>query len=104
MAFDLLENTLLRPSVESFDINSSLSYVSSGISIKTPDAIVKFLKKCNKEISHRRKLVREHASSSSHSVVCEIASEVTFEQGQGWLIPGIDDEFSLDQTVSFMTV
>lgn len=83
--------------------NASFHYITSGVSINSADAIVKNLQVEGREINkHVEKVISSVATADS--LALEVETQFEFVASGGSFLPGLDDNFITDHTVTFPLV
>jgi hypothetical protein len=93
---------LARPSSGALAENASLHYITTLTSINTAPAIVKHFSVQEKLLKKRGEKVL-NAIESSNAVSLEMETTIQFLNGGGAYLPGLDDNFIADRTVTFPT-
>lgn len=100
---DLYRTYLTSTSAESLSDNASLHYITTLTSINTSAAIVKH------NAAHQRILTKKeekflHCVESDDAVCVDVDTTLEFVAGGGAYLPGLDDNFVADRTVTFPMV
>ena len=78
--------------------NASIHYITSGVSVNSPDAIVKYLQVESRQINKRIEKVISSVVTAD-SLVLEVETEFEFVTSGANYLPGLDDNFLADHVV-----
>jgi hypothetical protein len=94
---------LAKPSADALTDNASLHYITTLTSITTAPAIVKHFTVQEKLLKRKGDKVL-NAIESSNALSLEVETTIEFVNGGGAYLPGLDDNFIADRTVTFPMV
>ena len=85
---DVYDRFVARPNVDDLYGGATLSYISSGTSVKGANQIVQFLLSSRNDVQITENLLAYHVGPGSLTV--EVAAECKFKNGPSWIVPGVD--------------
>ena len=88
---DVYERFIAQPANDDLVADTSsatLTYVTSGTTIRTANEIVQFLTRSRKEVQLTETVLAAHTATDS--LTLEIAAECKFKNGGSWIAPGIE--------------
>lgn len=97
------EAYLAAPTVDALTESASLHYITTTTSIHTGAAIVKHMNVQDKMLKRKGDRVLEQIESAN-ALCVELETTLEFIHGGGAFLPGLDDNFLADRTVTFITV
>lgn len=97
------EAFLAAPTLDALTGGASLHYVPTTTSINTGASIIKHLGVQDKMLKRKGDKVLE-AIESAHGLSIELETTLEFVHGGGAFLPGLDDNFIADKTVTFPSV
>ncbi|KAF1836724.1 hypothetical protein BDW02DRAFT_577782 [Decorospora gaudefroyi] len=100
---DTYARFLAAPSTGALAANASLHYVPTLTSINDATAIIKHLSVQEKLLTRTKQKVLD-AIEGSHGVSVDVETTIKFTNGGGAYLPGLDDNFVTDRTVTFPMV
>ena len=92
---------LTRGHVEAFAADACLVYVTTCTCVKSAEAIVKELAKVRSEVNQVDRILAEYIVTNK-AVILQVARQVKFIKNGSWILPGIDDNFVVDETVTLL--
>jgi hypothetical protein len=100
---DTYTRFLATPSSGALADNASLHYVTTTTSINDATAIIKHLSVQEKLLKKTKEKVL-NAIESSNGLSVDVETTIEFSNGGGAYLPGLDDNFVTDRTVTFPMV
>lgn len=100
---DTYARFLATPSTSALADNASLHYVSTTTSINDATAIIKHLAVQEKLLKKTKQKIVD-AIEGSHGLSVDVETTIEFNNGGGAYLPGLDDNFVADRTVTFPMV
>lgn len=95
---------LASPSSGALADNASLHYITTTTSINDAPAIIKHFTVQEKLLKHKEHKVLSAIESSNGGLCVDLEVTVEFVNGGGAYLPGLDDNFVSDRTVTFPMV
>ncbi|KAL8643148.1 MAG: hypothetical protein Q9228_000210 [Teloschistes exilis] len=97
------QSYLTNPNASAFASDGSLNYITTLITIHKADAIAKHL------IAHQKTLRKKHENilntiENNNALCLEVETTIEFLTGGGSYLPGLDDNFLVDQVVTIPIV
>ncbi|BFZ62041.1 hypothetical protein YB2330_003120 [Saitoella coloradoensis] len=99
---ELYDKYKSKPQASLLAEDATLQYITSGVTVTGANAIITRRAKDRDEITVTENVITKHIASDS--IVFEVAATITFTNGSGWLVPGIDDNFLFDKTIEIPLV
>lgn len=99
----IYNNYITSPSAEILSDNASLHYVTTLTSINTSAAIIKHNNAHRKVLNKKEEKVL-HCVESDDAVCLDMETTLELVAGGGAYLPGLDDNFVADRTVTFPMV
>ncbi|GAO50687.1 hypothetical protein G7K_4809-t1 [Saitoella complicata NRRL Y-17804] len=99
---ELYDQYKSKPQASLLADDATLQYITSGVTVTGANAIITRRAKYRDEITVTENVIAKHVASES--IVFEVAATITFTNGPGWLVPGIDDNFLFDKTIEIPLV
>ena len=93
---------LSRPNVDAFAPGASLVYVPTSVTITGPAAIIKHHSAQEQQLKRKENFLNVVEGSSS--ICVESETTILFDGGGGTYLPGLDENFLIDRTVSLPIV
>jgi hypothetical protein len=100
---DSYSRFLATPSTGALAENASLNYITTNTSISDATAIIKHLSVQDKLLKKTKQKILD-AIEGSHSLSVDVETTIEFNSGGGAYLPGLDDNFVADRTVTFPMV
>jgi len=97
------QNFLNGPTASALAEDGSITYIPTLTNITTSAAIIKHLNAQEKQLNKKSQKVLS-AIESSNGLCVEIETTIEFTNGGGVYLPGLDDNFLADRTVTFPMV
>lgn len=94
---------LAAPSAGALAENASLHYITTLTTINEPAAIIKHLSVQDKLLKKKTEKVLS-AIESANGLCADVETTIEFISGGGAFLPGLDDNFVADRTVTFPMV
>lgn len=97
------QSYLTNPNASAFASDGSLNYITTLITIHKADAIAKHL------IAHQKALRKKHENilniiENNNALCLEVETTIEFLTSGGSYLPGLDDNFLVDQVVTIPIV
>lgn len=96
------QHYLGRPTADALAPGASLIYVPTSVTITEPAAIVKHHSVQEQQLKKKENFLNVVEGPSS--ICVEAETTIHFEEGGGTFLPGLDDNFLVDRTVSLPIV
>ena len=100
---EVYESYLANPTVEALSDNASLHYISTLTTINTSIAIAKH-NAAHKKVLRKKEEKVLSCVESGDALCVDVETTLEFLTGGGAYLPGLDDNFVSDRTVTFPTV
>lgn len=100
---DKYQQFLSSPSAIALSDQASINYIPTLTTITEPNAILKHLVTQAKLLSKKNEKVLS-AIEGDNGICLDIETTIEFLAGGGTYLPGLDDNFLTDRTVTFPTV
>jgi len=94
---------LANPSSGALAANASLHYITTLTSIQDATAMIKHLSVQEKLLKKKAQKILD-AVEGRHALSVDVDTTIEFQNGGGAYLPGLDDNFVADRTVTFPTV
>jgi hypothetical protein len=94
---------LANPSSGALAGNATLHYITTLTSIQDATAIIKHLAVQEKQLKKKTQKILD-AVQDSHALSVDVDTTIEFQSGGGAYLPGLDDNFVADRTVTFPMV
>lgn len=94
---------LANPSSGALASNASLHYITTLTSIQDATAIIKHLAAQEKQLKKKSQKMLD-AVQDRHALSVDVDTTIEFQSGGGAYLPGLDDNFVADRTVTFPMV
>jgi len=100
---DTYSRFLATPSTGALADHATLHYVSTTTSITDATAIIKHLAVQEKLLKKTKQKILD-AIEGNHGLSVDVETTIEFSNGGGAYLPGLDDNFVADRTVTFAMV
>ena len=100
---DTYSRFLATPSAGALAENASLNYITTNTSIQDAPAIIKHLTVQEKMLKKTKQKFLD-SIEGSHGLSIDVETTIEFNSGGGAYLPGLDDNFVADRTVTFPMV
>jgi hypothetical protein len=94
---------LANPSTGALAGTATLHYITTLTSIKDATAIIKHLSVQEKLLKKKQQKILD-AIEGQHALSVDVDTTIEFQNGGGAYLPGLDDNFVSDRTVTFPMV
>jgi hypothetical protein len=94
---------LATPSTGALAANASLHYITTLTSLHDATAVIKHLSAQEKMLKKKSQKMLS-AIEGSHGLSVDVETTIEFQNGGGAYLPGLDDNFVADRTVTFPMV
>jgi hypothetical protein len=94
---------LATPSTGALSEKAALIYVTTLTSLHDATAIIKHLSVQEKQLKKKTQKILS-AIEGSHGLSVDVETTIEFQNGGGAYLPGLDDNFVADRTVTFPMV
>ncbi|KAL8948690.1 MAG: hypothetical protein Q9222_005138 [Ikaeria aurantiellina] len=94
------QSYLANPNASAFAADGSINYITTLTTVHKADAIAKHLEAQQRSLKKKNEKVLS-ATESDHGLCLEIETTIEFLTGGGAYLPGLDDNFLIDQVVTF---
>lgn len=94
---------LANPSTGALESNATLHYITTLTSIQDATAIIKHLAVQEKMLKKKSQKVLDTVEGH-HALSVDVDTTIEFQNGGGAYLPGLDDNFIADRTVTFPMV
>jgi hypothetical protein len=94
---------LANPSSGALAANATLHYITTLTSIQDATAIIKHLSVQEKLLKKKNQKIL-NAVEGQHALSVDVDTTIEFQNGGGAYLPGLDDNFVSDRTVTFPMV
>jgi hypothetical protein len=101
---DTYSRFLATPSTGALAENASLNYITTNTSISDATAIVKHLSVQEKLLKKTKQKILDAIEDGHHGLSVDVETTIEFQSGGGAYLPGLDDNFVADRTVTFPMV
>ena len=93
---------LSRPTTDALAPGASLHYIPTAVTITEPAAILKHFATQNQQLKKKENFL--NVTEGPNGICAETETTIQFEGGGGTFLPGLDDNFLADRTVSLPVV
>jgi hypothetical protein len=100
---NIYESFLKNPTVEALADDATLNYITTLTTLQAAPAIVKHLASQQKLLRKKEEKLLSRIESP-HAVCLDVETTIEFLSGGGAYLPGLDDNFLTDRTVTFPIV
>ncbi|KAL8712394.1 MAG: hypothetical protein Q9220_003242 [cf. Caloplaca sp. 1 TL-2023] len=97
------QSYLASPNASAFAVDGSINYITTLTTVHKVDAIAKHLEIQQRSLKKRNEKLLS-AIEGDHSLCLEVETTLEFLTGGGTYLPGLDDNFLIDQVVTFPVI